>query len=66
MGIVSVRESNHFGIAGFYAKMACDQGLIGMACTNSEAIMVPTFGKRPCWDRILLQWQCRLIPIRFL
>ena len=46
VGIVSVRESNHFGIAGFYAKMACDQGLIGMACTNSEAIMVPTFGKK--------------------
>lgn len=44
--IVTVRESNHFGIAGFYAKMASDKGLIGMACTNSEAIMVPTFGKK--------------------
>ena len=39
VGIVSVRES-------YYAKMACDQGLLGMACTNSEAIMVPTFGKK--------------------
>lgn len=46
IGIVSVRNSNHFGIAGFYAKLACDQGLVGMACTNSEAIMVPTFGKQ--------------------
>ena len=45
-GIVTVRESNHFGIAGYYAKMACDEGLLGMACTNSEAIMVPTFGKK--------------------
>lgn len=45
IGIVSVRESNHFGIAGYYAKMASDQGLMGMACTNSEAIMVPTFGR---------------------
>lgn len=44
--IVSVRDSNHFGIAGYYAKMACDQGLIGMAFTNSEAIVVPTFGKK--------------------
>lgn len=46
IGMVSVRESNHFGIAGYYAKMACDEGLLGMACTNSEAIMVPTFGKQ--------------------
>lgn len=46
IGIVTVRESNHFGIAGYYAKMASDQGLLGMACTNSEAIMVPTFGKK--------------------
>ncbi len=46
VGIVSVRESNHFGIAGYYAKMASDQGLIGVAATNSEAIMVPTFGRK--------------------
>lgn len=45
VGIVSVRNSNHFGIAGYYAKMACDQGLIGFAMTNSEAIMVPTFSR---------------------
>lgn len=45
MAIVTVRNSNHFGIAGYYAKMACDEGLIGMAMTNSEAIMVPTFGR---------------------
>ncbi len=45
MAIVTVRNSNHYGIAGYYAKMACDQGLIGMSFTNSEAIMVPTFGR---------------------
>ncbi len=45
IAIVSVRNSNHFGIAGYYAKMACDQGLIGFAMTNSEAIMVPTFSR---------------------
>lgn len=43
--IVNVRNSNHYGIAGYYAKMACDEGLIGFSMTNSEAIMVPTFGK---------------------
>ncbi len=45
MAVVTVRNSNHFGIAGYYAKMACDAGLIGMSMTNSEAIMVPTFGR---------------------
>lgn len=45
IGMVTVRNSNHFGIAGYYTKMACDQGLMGIACTNSEAIMVPTFAR---------------------
>ena len=45
VGIVSVKNSNHYGIAGYYAKMACDEGLIGFSATNSEAIMVPTFGR---------------------
>ena len=35
VGIVSVRNSNHYGIAGYYAKMASDQGLIGFSCTNT-------------------------------
>lgn len=29
IGIVSARNSNHYGIAGYYAKMACEAGLIG-------------------------------------
>lgn len=45
-GMVTVRNSNHYGIAGYYTKMAADQGLIGLSMTNTEAIMVPTFGKQ--------------------
>lgn len=45
-GMVTVRNSNHYGIAGYYAKMAAEQGLIGMCMTNTEAIMVPTFGRQ--------------------
>ena len=45
IGMVTVRNSNHYGIAGYYAKMACDQGLIGISCTNTNAIMVPTYGR---------------------
>ncbi len=46
MAVVTVRNSNHYGIAGYYAKMACDEGLIGLSFTNSEAIMVPTNSKK--------------------
>ena len=45
-GMVTVRNSNHYGIAGFYTKMAAAQGLIGLCMTNTEAIMVPTFGRQ--------------------
>ena len=45
-GIVTVRNSNHYGVAGYYSRMAADQGLIGMSMTNTEAIMVPTFGRQ--------------------
>jgi len=43
-GMVSVRNSNHFGIAGYYSEMAAAEDLIGIAMTNTEAICVPTFG----------------------
>ena len=46
MAIVTARNSNHYGIAGYYARMACDEGLIGLSFTNSEAIMVPTFARK--------------------
>ena len=45
MAMVTVRNSNHYGIAGYYAKMACNEGLIGMSFTNTNAIMVPTYGR---------------------
>lgn len=46
MAFVTVRNSNHFGIAGYYSKMACDEGMIGIATTNSESIMVHTGSKK--------------------
>ena len=42
MAFVTVRNSNHFGIAGYYTKMAVDAGLMGICCTNSQSIMVHT------------------------
>ena len=45
IGIVTVRNSNHYGIAGYYAKMALDEGLIGLSTTNTNTIQVPTNGR---------------------
>lgn len=47
MAMVTVRDSNHFGIAGYYSKMAAEQGMLGVAMTNAEALVVPTFAKQP-------------------
>lgn len=41
-----VRDSNHFGIAGYYAMMALDEDMLGIAMTNTAALGVPTFGRR--------------------
>ncbi|MBQ4037012.1 MAG: Ldh family oxidoreductase [Clostridia bacterium] len=46
IAIVTVRNSTHYGIAGYYTKMACDEGLIGLSTTNTTAIMVPTYGRK--------------------
>lgn len=46
IGIVCVRNSNHFGIAGYYTSMAADADMVGIAMTNTEAIAIPTYGKK--------------------
>lgn len=45
-GFAVVRDSNHFGIAGYYAMMALPKDMIGIAMTNTAALGVPTFGRR--------------------
>ena len=47
IGLVTVRNSNHYGIAGYYAQQAAEVGLIGLSLTNSIATMVPTHAKEP-------------------
>lgn len=45
VGVVSVRNSNHFGAAGAYATMAPEHGLIGfVTCATWRPGIVPTFG----------------------
>src|SRR5215469_12052608 len=43
-GWVAVRNTNHFGIAGYYALQAVERDLIGWAMTNSSALVAPLFG----------------------
>lgn len=42
-GWVSVQNSNHFGIAGYFAMMALQHDMIGMAMTNASPLVAPTF-----------------------
>lgn len=48
-GWVSVRNSNHFGIAGYYAMLALEHDMIGIAMTNANPLVAPTFSV----DRLL-------------
>jgi LDH2 family malate/lactate/ureidoglycolate dehydrogenase len=41
----ATRNSNHFGIAGYYAMLALDHDMIGIASTNSVRYGAPTFGR---------------------
>ncbi|MBN1540853.1 Ldh family oxidoreductase [candidate division KSB1 bacterium] len=45
VGVVTVRNSNHYGIAGYYAQLMLEAGLLGISMTNSAPLVVPTFGK---------------------
>jgi len=44
LGMVAVRNSTHYGIAGYYATMATQAGMIGLTGTNARPSIAPTFG----------------------
>jgi len=44
MGMAAVRNSNHYGIAGYYALMAAAKNMIGITGTNARPSVSPTFG----------------------
>ena len=47
VGFVGVRNSNHFGIAGYYSTMALEKDMIGISLTNARSSVAPTFGVEP-------------------
>ncbi len=44
-GWVAVKNSNHFGIAGYHAMLALPHDMIGIAMTNASATVAPTFSR---------------------
>lgn len=47
LGMVVVRNSTHYGIAGYYASMAAEAGMIGITGTNARPSVAPTHGVEP-------------------
>jgi LDH2 family malate/lactate/ureidoglycolate dehydrogenase len=47
VGAVSVRDSNHFGAASVYTLAMARQDVVGLAFTNSDALVAPHGGRRP-------------------
>ena len=47
VGWVAAHHSNHFGIAGWYALMAAEQGMIGFSFTNTSPVGVPSRASKP-------------------
>jgi LDH2 family malate/lactate/ureidoglycolate dehydrogenase len=47
IGMVVTRDSTHYGIAGYYALQAIEQGCIGITGTNARPSVAPTFGTEP-------------------
>lgn len=44
-GWVAIRNSNHYGIAGYHAMLALDHDMIGISMTNASPLVAPTFSK---------------------
>jgi LDH2 family malate/lactate/ureidoglycolate dehydrogenase len=44
-GWVAIKNSNHFGIAGYHAMMALDHDMIGLSMTNASPLVAPTFSR---------------------
>lgn len=44
MGMVAVRNSSHYGIAGYWTGLATKENMIGISGTNARPSVAPTFG----------------------
>lgn len=65
VGMVTVRNSNHYGIAGYYTRMAAAEGFLGLCMTNTEAILVPTFGRQAMLGTNPIAFSMPATPVPF-
>jgi len=47
LGAVAVRNSSHYGVAGYYPLMAVKESMVGLSVTNAHPSTAPTFGVTP-------------------
>ena len=45
IGMIAVRNSNHFGIAGYYSMMALEHDMVGFTICNTSPMVVPTYSR---------------------
>jgi LDH2 family malate/lactate/ureidoglycolate dehydrogenase len=58
IGLVAVRQSNHFGAASHYCARAAEAGCIGLTCTNAFPKVAPFGGRRPVLGTNPLAFGC--------
>jgi L-2-hydroxycarboxylate dehydrogenase (NAD+) len=56
--VCTVRNSNHYGIAGYYSLMAEKEGLFGFSMTNASVLVVPTNGKDAVYGTNPIAFSC--------
>ena len=49
LGLVTARDSNHFGAAAYWAQQISDEGMIGVLLCNASPIVAPWQGREPRW-----------------
>jgi LDH2 family malate/lactate/ureidoglycolate dehydrogenase len=56
IGLASVRNSNHFGMAGHWTRQAVEAGMIGFATTNGPPVTGPWGGREVLFSNNPLSW----------
>jgi ureidoglycolate dehydrogenase (NAD+) len=47
VGVVGIQNSSHCGAIGLYTRQITEAGMVGMAFTHADALVVPHGGKKP-------------------
>jgi L-2-hydroxycarboxylate dehydrogenase (NAD+) len=67
VGIVTVRNSTHYGICGYYCRQAAEQDMIGITSTNARPSIAPLFGIKPMLGTNPIAFGCpSSLPYHFI